>query len=231
MKKLTALFLAMLMIFVVAGCKKETKEAATKKTDATPAPTATATPEATETPADAEAATDETLAPSEGETANLEAAGSEEKTAPASEETAKEQTAPADAGVSADTAVSSNTAGNSGTTVVFTAPETTEAAPKGTASSVTAVTAESLVGTYNLTALEMDGRVAPLQGESPLTVVLNGDGTGTYGPDGQAISINWTYENNSVVLTSPGKETPLTLLVQDGNLVQQGADGNAIYTK
>lgn len=226
MKKLTALFLAMLMVFVVAGCKKETKETATKKTDATPAPTATATPEETETPADAEATAEETTAPSEGENSDSGATvSSEEKTTPQTAETAAAQTAPADTGASVDTAESS------ATTKAPKAAESTEETPKETASAQATVSVESMVGTYNLTALEMDGQVAPIQGESPLTLVLNGDGTGTYGPNGQAISINWTYENNSVILTAPGKETPLTLLVQDGNLVQQGEDGNAIYTK
>ena len=103
------------------------------------------------------------------------------------------------------------------------APEATEEAEE------TAV-ATDVVGTYLLTAMEMDGEIQtenlPIGG-----LTLNADGTGTYGPTESPWDINWTQDGETVTLTAATQSTPLVMTFDGIQLVAEEAGAKMIFTK
>ena len=91
----------------------------------------------------------------------------------------------------------------------------------------------SVSGTYKLTAASMDGEDIPLESEDIMYVVLNADGTGTYGPENDVMDITWSQEGDTVTLISKqiGADNPF-VMTYDGTTLSGTTDGLAlVFTK
>ena len=95
------------------------------------------------------------------------------------------------------------------------------------------VAADSVIGTYVLTAASQDGNDISLDGVAPMYVVLEEDNTGTYGPEGDILDITWSQEGNTVTLISEqiGSDNPF-VLTYDGETLSGTTEGLAMtYTR
>ena len=91
----------------------------------------------------------------------------------------------------------------------------------------------SVVGTYGLTAASQNGEEIPFGEEAVMYIVLNEDGSGTYGPEGSPMNITWSQEDNTVTLIAEdiGPDDPLVMTF-DGETLSATTDGLAlVFTK
>lgn len=156
MKKLTALFLVLLLVFAMAGCSGQTEET---KTTPTPTPSM------------------------ESAEANV-----------------------------------------SGSSVVGEAPD---------AYAATAVSDSPVIATYQLAAANFGGGEVTDVELPAIQIVLQEDGTGTYGDASGQMNIMWTLEGNQYTLISQqiGPNDPLVLTVDGDNLVAVNGEQTMTFQK
>lgn len=100
--------------------------------------------------------------------------------------------------------------------------------------SESAPVSDSVVGTYVLTAASQEGTDIPADSfPAGMSVVLNEDHTGTYGPAEGAMNITWSSEGNTVTLISEqiGPDDPFVMDYDGTTLSGTTAGLTMVYTK